>query len=290
MEVVSSMVTWIELIPQILTALFGGVSVVLWHKTVQQGRKSEKMREWARHMTLLCYEYVDTVILGPSDSGKTSIADLWSAPWTNIHLISSSHYWKTSEFSLHEFEPVEKHDHIFDVPHKYEPVLRIRIRDYPGEDARRIEALNYVKELEKRVVLVFVMNVNFANGKCIDTAINAKYYSKVFFEKVVSTLENVSRAISQVIVVFNKSDLAPSGMAEPALLQTLKSANGEAIERVESVFGGLTEYVVCSALTNHNIVHLLGRVAWTAIETDGDGKRLQKALEAYGGRDKDVKR
>jgi GTPase SAR1 family protein len=284
------MQTLIEQLPPILTALFGGVSIVLWYKTIQQGRRSEKMREWARNITLLCYEYIDVVILGPSDSGKTSIATRWSAPWTNVHLISPSPYWTVSEFSLHEFEPVKRHDEVFDVQHLYEPVLRMRVRDYPGEESKRIEAITHIGSLEKRVVLLLVMDVCFSNGKCVDAIRNARYYSKVFFEQIVATLENVSRSIDTVVVVFNKSDLAPDVMDENATLLTLKSANKDTVDRVESLFGGRTQYIVCSAFTNHNIVNLLGRVALTAIGSDEDGKRLQTALDAYKGRDKDVKR
>lgn len=242
--------------------------------------ENDRMRQFGSSTMTLTYDYVDTLLLGPRDAGKSSFVKLWSEPWSIVQEVAPSGKWSMTEFSLHEFEPTKRFDATFDMERFFRPVLRIRVRDYPGEDHLRIPAIRKIKELDGRVVLVFVMRVGFVDGAFAEGARNESYFSKAFLDEIETILGKIGSSVARAIVVFNKTDLMPTQLGQKETVEFFKTANRSVVNRLESTFGGLIEYVAASAETNHNVVKLLGLIASTAIQTAADEVKMDVALKA----------
>jgi hypothetical protein len=214
---------------QILTALLAVVSVCLTYRAsklaheLDRARATvERYREHEKGTTTFDYEYIDAVLLGPRDSGKTSLAQLWRAPWTNIHDIASTGGWTTYEFTLHEFARVKRYDEFFDVQRTFAPVLRLRVHDNPGEERERFAALKSINKLRNRVVLVLVFRTAFVNDAFSEVSSNASYFSRAFLQEVEKEIVAKGRKIARVIVVFGKSDTVPATTGRKELTDELK--------------------------------------------------------------------
>src|SRR5208337_4359168 len=61
---------------------------------------------------------------------------------------------------LHQFEPQTYHDELFDLKERILlRSLQLRVRDYPGEDRYLFDAIKDLKDLKKKVILVFIETV-----------------------------------------------------------------------------------------------------------------------------------
>ena len=294
---------WTQVIFQSISVLLGAMTAVLLHRghklnaqldnlNAQMGnlhgqlRKAteanDRMRAFGESTMSLNYDYVDTVLLGPRDAGKSSLVKVWSEPWTIVQEVAPTpnNMWSTVEFSVHEFEPAKRFDDTFGFERFFRPVLRMRVRDYPGEDHLRIPAIRDIKKLDRRVVLVFVLKVGFADGEFAETARNEGYFSKAFVDEIETILVKIGGVVARVVVVFNKVDLMSEPLPDQETVEYLKLANRQVINRLESTFGGLIDYVAVSAETNRNAIKLLGLIASTAILTAADEVKLDAALKA----------
>ena len=226
----------------------------------QKESRLEQLREYGRKTRLIDYQYFDAVMLGPRGSGKTSISQLWTSPWTQISEIQSSSTWRQFEANLHEFEPETRQDHLFEVERTRMPILRMRVHDYPGENFYRLKAIKDLSHLGRKVVLLFIFQVEFNRGQVQYDRENAAYFSRAFVEEIEQHLPRLSTVVAKVFIVFNKVDVLPEEWSDEEALCCLKEANADAIHEIGRVFSGMLDYRLISARTNKGIVGLLGEI------------------------------
>lgn len=281
---------WIHLIgavTAIATVVLGVISVSLERRRAKCERVLLEAKEEVENSFLIRNMTIDVVMLGPRGAGKTSIARLWTAPWTKIGTIAPSSEWESYEADIYEFEEEDcssssdRLGSLLGAKRACLPVLRIRVLDYPGESNYRSEALKKIQRLNEKVVVLFVFKVGFHEGQIQYAHENAEYFSVSFLEDVQDTLGRVTQKIAKVIVVFNKADYLPREWNDQIALARLKKANQQAIHQIERVFSPHVEYVVVSALTNKGIVDLLGRIGEIAITTKQELKRFKSYLERW---------
>lgn len=226
------------------------------HKLAQVKNSLEKAKEYIKSHTVIDYLYQDIVLLGPRNSGKTSVAKLWTEPAFNIEELSYTTQWQSYERDILEFDEYIKKNDTFAIDIKYHRRLRIRIHDYPGEDKFRLQAIRELPNLKNPVLLLF-FDVQ-ADSTGIQTIHrNNSYYSQAFMETVRSQ-EDITLGIPKVVVVFNKADLLPATMGFDVAKERLKQINADAVERIESLFSGKLSYLTISALDNRGLIRLLG--------------------------------
>lgn len=256
-------------------------NAALSEKNVTLKKKITKLQNYARSANVIEHEFVDVVLLGPREAGKTSLVELWTSPWTKINQISASKTWHSYEADIHEFKPTESYDELFEVKRIYRPTLRVRVRDYPGEDEYRVDAMQYLGNMGNRVTMLFVFRVGFEDNRICYGVENSEYFSKVFVEEV-EALGRIKNSIAKVMVVFNKSDLLPPDLTDNEALNKLKMANAEPIRRINGLFSGLLEYHLVSAWTNKGIIRLLGSIGKTAIKSDSEKSRFNDSMRKIG--------
>ncbi len=71
----------------------------------QSEARLAQLRENAKITNVIDYKFVDVILFGPRASGKTSIVELWTSPWTQIDdSIMATSRWRKYETSIHEME------------------------------------------------------------------------------------------------------------------------------------------------------------------------------------------
>lgn len=246
----------------------------------------ERFKEFAKNLTMIDEVYIDAIILGPRESGKTSIVQLWTSPWTQIDNMKPSAVWQEYEVNIHEFDEEIRTNLNIQIEQTYRPILTLRVHDYPGENSYRTQAIKKLEDLGEKAVLVFVFHVGFENGKILYSADNTSYFSAQFADTVFNRLKSISGTVAKAIVVFNKADLLPPDWSDFRAIQELKKANKNAINHIEGLFSGNLEYHLTSALTNKGLVKLLGSIGVTGIESKREIKsfnqQFEKIQETYG--------
>jgi hypothetical protein len=223
---------------------------------VKESKTLEKARDYIKRHRVIDYLYQDIVLLGPRNSGKTSVATLWTDPSFNIDESIPSDDWNIYERDILELDEYYKRSEEFGIDIKYERRLRIRVLDYPGEDRFRLQAIKKLPELHNPVLLLFFdVHADSTGLQVIHD--NNRYYSQAFMETVKSQA-NITLSISKVIVVFNKADLLFPMISLEVAENRLKQINVDAINRIESLFSGKLSYLVVSALDNRGLIKLLG--------------------------------
>ena len=182
---------------------------------------------------------------------------------------------------LHQFEPQTYHDELFDLKERILlRSLQLRVRDYPGEDRYLFDTIKDLKDLKKKVILVFIMNLHWRNDALCDVVAseNDRYFSKILVDLIDEHLKNISSVVSRVMIVFNKTDLLPPEWDDKQAFLELKKASPHATRHIEAVFNHKLEYHLISARTNKGIVKLLGDIGRTAIAQDRESKRFDGTL------------
>jgi hypothetical protein len=262
-----------------VTTLLTGVTIVLERKKsmlqdanarltvelvgVQAELKTEKDK-LLRHINATVWTdriYQDVVMLGPRQSGKTSIVKLWTEPWTDIERIRAGDHWECHEREIGEVDRERRFCSEDGTDRTYLKKLWLRIHDYPGEDRYRAMALDKLPEMSG-VVLVFVLD-----GDEAKTQANGDYYSTAFVSKL-EALENFAHRIKKAYVVFSKADLAGAACDPETTREKLMDRNRPAMDRLKSQFSGILDVFVTSAETNQHIVNLLGAVCCDGFPTD----------------------
>jgi signal recognition particle receptor subunit beta len=236
-------------------------------KRSEAENKLESAKEYIRSLSVIEYVYQDIVLFGPRNSGKTSVAKLWTEPAFNIDEVPYTSQWKSYERDILEFKDkeYEKNHKTFNVDIKYKPRLRIRVHDYPGEDRFRMQAVNQLPQLQ-HAVLLFFFTVH-ADSEGVHTIHdNNSYYSQAFIDSIRRQQDNDLR-ISKVVVVFNKADLLVGLDLEQAK-ETLKKRHLDAINRIEGQFSGKLEYIVVSARDNRGLINLLGAAGSSTLPSE----------------------
>jgi GTPase SAR1 family protein len=252
----------ISLILTLLLTISTIVLSVLSYKLSKQKSalddKLETARKYIQSLHVIDYVFQDIILLGPRNSGKTSVAELWSKPATDITRIPHTRKWELHERDILEFNEYEKRHDTLDIIIKYKRRLRIKVHDYPGEDRFRTEAIESLPELKKSVLLLF-FDVSVDREELQRVSANNGYYSQVFVNHI-RKLRDFEPLISKVIVVFNKADLLPPDMLLDVerTKDELKKINAEAIDRIEGQFSGILDYLVVSAHDNRGLIALLG--------------------------------
>lgn len=261
----------------VLTALSTMISIRKNnHLSVLQA-KFEKLKDYARTHNLIEHLYVDLVLIGPRNSGKTSVAKLWTKAWSDIRVLRPSEDWDTCEISVSELGSVEFFDHLFEANRKKRTELRVRIHDFPGEDRFRLQAMEKVPTLERAILLLF-FDVDATSSELARTNSNNAYYSRAFMEAIEQS-RGLVRRLSKVIVVFNKCDLLPQAWSETKAKEELRRINQDAINRIDSLFSGKLETFLVSALHNTHLISLLGSASSSALEGEAQ-KRFEKEFQA----------
>jgi len=210
----------------------------------------------------------DIFFLGPRASGKSSIVQLWKKWWTDITRIPATTTWDEYSITVDEVKEKKRKIHPqFEVECNFERVLKLRLHDYAGEDSLRVTALQELEKLDKRALIVFVMKVGYANGRISFTDDNASYFSTQFVQIVNECIKNIASSVVKVIVVFNKIDLLPAWDA-PKMMTELKSANADAVGKIDSVFSPSVIYKLTSARTNYGLIDLFGTITMALATKD----------------------
>jgi GTPase SAR1 family protein len=240
----------------------------------------ERLREYGRGLQFFEYTYIDVVLFGPRESGKTSLVQLWSTPWTNITDMTATREWKQYEVTLHEYEPIQKHHPVFERDQKFVPTLRMRVHDFPGEDEYRVEAVRKIGQIESKAVLLLVFKV-----WCDDEGIirhsdaNGEYYSHIFMDELREHLKSVAGSVSKAIVVFHKADSLPAQWSEEEALDRLQAANRQALSSVRHMFSGKLDYILTSSHTNRGLIDLLGMIGRCGIASESEVIRFDERLK-----------
>lgn len=218
----------------------------------------DNIKEYAKQLTLIDYVNHDVIFLGPRQSGKTSILQLWVKPWFEVVEAAATAQWETYTVDVFELGKKSKLHQLFDVHMNHRETLRITIHDYPGEDQFRMRAIDHLSELQKAVlILVFDLKTG-RNNKLVECDKNLEYYSQAIIEKI-SQHKGITTNLSKVIVCFNKIDkIRLSYSNKNQMIDELKKINAAADKRIRELFGGLLEYHAVSALDNTGIISLLG--------------------------------
>ena len=164
----------------IVTAILGTATVVLARQKSAVERSLEKYRAHVKSVTQTEVSHIDVIVLGPRYSGKTSIIDLWTKPWAVIHTIQPSTKWRLVERDVHKLASIERYDSALDIQRTFAPTLRMRVHDYPGEDNYRTQAVEDIKKLGKKVVVLLVLKVGYVSGSIEGATDNASYFSTLF--------------------------------------------------------------------------------------------------------------
>lgn len=227
----------------------------------------KKIREQVRNDPVFEYQYVDVILLGPRQAGKTSIGKRWTSPWTQITKISASTDWQVYESNIYEFQQMRRKDDLFGVSRIHKPILRLRVRDYPGEPDYRSVALRDLNRLGSKVIVLFIFKVGFENNKILYADDNAEYFSRVFVEETEKHLKRISNHIAKAVIVFNKVDILQheTHWSNDEIFQKLKHANYDAVHQIERIFSGSLDYHLTSAFNEQGIVSLLGEIGREAI-------------------------
>ncbi len=252
----------------IATFVLGAITLKL--EQVQNGlkRKLKRLQKYGASTRLINYKHVDAVLFGPRESGKTTIVELWTSPWTQISEIAATHTWRSYEVNIHEFEEETHKDNLFEIERKRVPTLRARIKDYPGEDWYRAEALKSLGKSADKAVILLIFRVGFHDGEVQYGRENTEYYSKAFVQEIDRYVRQIPEFVSKAIVVFNKADSLPPQWTREQKLRALKDANAEAIHEIERTFSGMLDYQLTSAATNEGIIGLLGKVGKIGVPED----------------------
>ncbi len=268
-----------EIIFGLVSLILGFLSYKLNKEKYEREKTLEVFKEFAGSLIMIDCTYVDAIVLGPRQSGKTSIIQLWTSPWTQIEKIEASTVWQQYEKDIHEFKEEVRTNPEIQMDQTYQPTLRLRVHDYPGENSYRLQAIKKLDELGEKAVVIFVFHVEFVNGKIERYTENASYFSYQFTEMVSEQLTNLSGTVAKAIIVFNKADLLPENWSDSKAIQELKKANRDAVHQIERLFSGNLEYHLTSALTNKGLVRLLGSVGSAAIESKRELKSFIQKFE-----------
>lgn len=238
-----------------------------------------RLKEYGRDTMVTVPEYLDVIVLGPRDSGKTSLIELWTTPWTEVGEIRPSKEWRIYEFAIFDFAPVRRRDEVFDVERQFQSQLRLRIHDYPGENAYRLEAVRKLGGIKGKAILVLLLKVGYSEGTVQHAGVNAEYFSRVFVEEVEQHVKRLHGKVAKCFVVFNKRDLLPPETRPDELLRKLKGANGDAVHQIERTFSGIISYHLISVLTNENLIKLLGAIGGLGAPSSDQRRSLARKLE-----------
>jgi hypothetical protein len=162
---------------------------------------------------------------------------------------------------------------------KYLPTVRLRVRDYPGEERFRKQALREIGELKDSVVLILLIYTEYSAGQFVEAHKNAKYYNAQFVHAVRETLQAAGRKIASIFVVINKSDLLPADWDDETVIARVKAVNAGAIDNIETCFGESVQYRVTSAYTNKGVINLLGDVGRAVLTKPAEQDQLEKFLK-----------
>jgi GTPase SAR1 family protein len=251
---------FLTVILAITAAFFGLKKSKLDAENANYTKRIKLLEEHAGQMTTLDYIYQDVVFLGPRQSGKTSVSELWVKPFTNISEIAASSDWSKNEFSVFEYKDVyEKYDDSLKIKRKYRKVIRVRLLDYPGEDVYRARAIKNLPNLDNAALVLF-FDIDADVDGIKSTTKNNSYYSLSFCESIES-IKGITTNISKVIIAFNKMDLITSELDDKSIKQRLYSINKVSLDRISSMFSGKLETFYISAKNNTKLISLLGSVA-----------------------------
>jgi hypothetical protein len=226
----------------------------------------QRLRKHAARVPMLLPRYVNVIVLGPRNSGKSSIVKLWAKPGVNIKKYDITTSWTVYEKEHRRFAPENRPDKLVGTERKVIPVLRLRIHDYPGEDTYREVAIKDLAKLAGKVVILCVMRIEFEQEEVLHTEENADYFSRTFNKMVLKHVTDLKAKVAKVIVVFNKVDLLPGTWGDAEALRQLKKANMDALNQINRVFRDLISYEMVSAWTNKGIVTLEGSVGEVGVD------------------------
>lgn len=210
----------------------------------------------------------DVLMLGPKDSGKSSIALKWKKPWTDIRAITPTSSWNEYQLALDDqistSKIVRRHTDLgLELTH--ESRLHIRVRDYAGEDHMRFSAIEHLAQSARIAIVLFVFRVEYVDGKIVRTEEHAQYYSDIFVDAVRHKLAKLNKSLAKVIVVYNGVDELPAEWDNDKRQEELAAANEQALSQINRAFAPAVEQFTTSALTDEGLITLLGRIVTVAI-------------------------
>jgi GTPase SAR1 family protein len=238
--------------------------------------------EGARHQIARFVEYgklyqvletkvLDVILLGPRNSGKTSLCEKWHTPWTEVKTVKAT----TEDFdehllSVYEGSPQAKMDELFGIARKFVPHFRLRILDYAGEDHLKEEALaRLTAGPASALMLMFTCTTTRKRREAVSkeelrAAVqeNAAYFNLQFLEGLEQS--PVLRRVRRVFVVFNKIDVLPPNWT----CASLESAHQKVIDALRRVFNDRIEISFISSEENTHTINLLGSLAKLLLDTD----------------------
>jgi GTPase SAR1 family protein len=224
-----------------------------------------RMKNSAEEIDRTEYIYQDIVLLGPRNSGKTSIVKLWRTPWHNIHHNTATQSWETYEFDMFPVKEDKKFDQEFEVAITVNTILRLRLHDYPGDDTYREQAIEKLGNLQNAVIL-FVFDLDVKEGKIPSNYnVNNSYYSRMFVEAM-NNSKKLTSSVKRAFVVFNKIDYLRDDWHEEFIIDKLKEVNNIAVNNIEGFFSPRIDYYAVSAENNKWLLSLLGNVHKVAME------------------------
>jgi hypothetical protein len=146
----------------------------------------------------------NVILIGPRDSGKSSIASLWCK--VDKLIVSMS---PTPSFDTYDYGGLGNEDEkFFDDEIEVERIKKIktgvRFFDYAGEDAQIPDAIRKIATSpDCTIIMVFNSDPGFAND-------NRRYFSRSLVEKINNGFNKSgfqSSSVKTVYIVFNKIDL-----------------------------------------------------------------------------------
>jgi GTPase SAR1 family protein len=235
------------------------------HVRTELKRLQDVLRTYTWHGPPL---HCDLFVLGPKNSGKSSITLKWKKPWTDIRTISPTSSWNEYQLALDDqlstVKTTRRHAD-FGLELTHESRLHILVRDYAGEDGMRFSAMKHLAATTRVAILLFVMRVQYADGRILRGDEHAQYYSDVFVDAIRHELARLNKSLAKIIVVYNGIDELPREWDHSRRLKEITAANERALAQINRAFASSVEHVPTSALTDEGLITLLGRVVTIAI-------------------------
>lgn len=266
----NSYMVWVSSLIALLTAIFGAYTTwVNWKRSQElesQKKKNLNLIEYISRTQEYRYRYIDIVVIGPPNSGKSTLAKRWTDTLAERRSGDKSMQWDVREVTLKEQEPITEYDRDLDLQRTFLPAIRLRVWDYPGEPDNIRTAFQNIGKLDRKVTLVLLFNVELDSSGLTGHSENESYYNHLFINTVRTSVQNPGTKIARVFGVLNKIDILQSIGPSNAIIDQFRKQNKIAIQNIESEFGKL-QFLLTSAETDQGVILLLREAGLSVLES-----------------------
>lgn len=230
-----------------------------------------QLESWCQTVSTTLDEDITIIVLGPRNSGKTSLVRLWCQPWADIRRESPTESWEDYYRPVLEYQDGTFFDEQISLQRIRKRRLRYHVRDYAGEDRYRSKALDVLAKLEGDAILVLCISAADPVSLNAEAAKTANYYSAAFLRECRETIARFGGRLMMVPIVFTKVDVLDANESQSidALQEQLTRVHANTMANVQAIFGGKERVYLTSAITNREVLNLLRDLTLKYVSLDG---------------------